>query len=337
MPKTILITSITGFLGAQILEDAVADGYRIKATVRNIKKGQDAVSKYPDASIELVEVPDLIHGDLSGALKGVDGVLHVASPYFFNITDPKKDLLDPAIEGTLNVLRQAQKAKVTKVIITSSFAAINNFKEGGIRRSYTYTEKDWNPATYEEASAKDVQGAYAYSASKKLAEKAAWDFAEEHPEMEISTMCPPMIYGISRQSFGSEAGINTSSANIWNLISGKTEVLPDNRLPLFCDARDVSRAHFLALEKKEAKGHRVPLCGGAFTWEEAADFLKTARPHLADKIPKRNPDTTPIKELATIDTRVARDVLGMPKFIDWHTCLLDTVDDLLKKQANDWK
>ena len=80
---------------------------------------------------------------------------------------PKKDLLDPAIEGTLNVLRQAQKAKVTKVVITSSFAAINNFKEGGIRRNYTYTEKDWNPATYEEASAKDVQGAYAYSASKK--------------------------------------------------------------------------------------------------------------------------------------------------------------------------
>ena len=80
---------------------------------------------------------------------------------------PKKDLLDPAIEGTLNVLRQAQKAGVTKVIITSSFAAINNFAEGGIRRGYTYTEADWNPASYEQASAKDVAGAYAYSASKK--------------------------------------------------------------------------------------------------------------------------------------------------------------------------
>lgn len=65
------------------------------------------------------------------------------------------------------MLRQAQKAKVTKVIITSSFAAINNFAEGGIRRKYTYTESDWNPATFEQASAKDVQGAYAYSASKK--------------------------------------------------------------------------------------------------------------------------------------------------------------------------
>lgn len=83
------------------------------------------------------------------------------------LTSPKKDLLDPAIEGTLNVLRQAQAAGVTRVIITSSFAAVNNFKLGGIRRDYTYTEKDWNPATYEEAAAPDVQGAYAYSASKK--------------------------------------------------------------------------------------------------------------------------------------------------------------------------
>lgn len=80
---------------------------------------------------------------------------------------PKTDLLDPAIEGTLNVLRQARAAGVNRIIITSSFAAVNNFKLGGIRRDHTYTEKDWNPATYEEAAEPSVQGAYAYSASKK--------------------------------------------------------------------------------------------------------------------------------------------------------------------------
>lgn len=77
----------TGFLGAQILEDAVQGGYRIKATVRSLQKGKDAIAKYTDAKIELYEVPDLIHGDLSEALKGVDGILHVASPYTFNITE----------------------------------------------------------------------------------------------------------------------------------------------------------------------------------------------------------------------------------------------------------
>ena len=62
-------------------------GYKVKATVRSLKKGQDVISRYPDASIELVEIKDLIHGDLTEALQGVDGILHVASPYFFSITE----------------------------------------------------------------------------------------------------------------------------------------------------------------------------------------------------------------------------------------------------------
>lgn len=77
-----------------------------------------------------------------------------------------------------------------------------------------------------------------------------------------------MIYGPSLQSIESEDNINTSSAAIWAIVSGKTEQVPDNRLPLFCDSRDVSKAHLLALEREESVGHRVPLYGGAFTWEE---------------------------------------------------------------------
>jgi len=74
-------------------------------------------------------------------IEAYDGDLHSNSP--------KTDLLDPAIEGTMNVLKQAQASGITKVIITSSFAAINNFKAGGIRRDFTYTADDWNPATFE--------------------------------------------------------------------------------------------------------------------------------------------------------------------------------------------
>lgn len=177
------------------------------------------------------------------------------------------------------------------------------------------------------------------------------------------TVNPPMIYGPALQSFGSEEGINTSSANIWSLISGKTKILPDNRLPLFCDSRDVSKAHLLALEKPEAKGHRFPIYGGAFTWEEvspshvssmfltiliheaeddyfdsqAADFIRKERPELADRLPQANPDAVPIEHMAKIDTSVARNVLGMNEFIDWKTCLLDTIDDLLAKQKNNWQ
>lgn len=130
--------------------------------------------------------------------------------------------------------------------------------------------------------------------------------------------------------------MNTSTGNIWNLISGKTEFLADDRLPLFCDARDVSKAHIVAIEKSESIGHRVPLCGGAFTWEEAASYLRQSYPELADKLPKSNPDAVPIQQLAKIDTRVAREVLGFDSFIDWKTTLKDTVDDLMNNHAKHW-
>ena len=145
-----------------------------------------------------------------------------------------------------------------------------------------------------------------------------------------------MIYGPSLQKIPTEAAVNTSTGNIWNLISGKTAVLPEDRLPLFCDARDVSKAHLLALESPESIGHRFILCGGSFTWQEAAQFLKEARPDLADKLPGPNPDATPKEQLAKLDTTAARRKLGMESFLDWKTTLIDTIDDLLNVHAKKW-
>lgn len=145
-----------------------------------------------------------------------------------------------------------------------------------------------------------------------------------------------MIYGPSLHKIPSEDAVNTSTGNIWNLISGKTAVLPDDRLPLFCDARDVSLAHFNALERKQSIGHRYILCGGAFTWTDAADFLRKERPELAAKLPKPNPDVTPIEHLAKLDTSAARNDLEIASFIDWKTTLLDTVDDLVNNHSKNW-
>lgn len=145
-----------------------------------------------------------------------------------------------------------------------------------------------------------------------------------------------MIYGPSLHKIPTEAAVNTSTGNIWNLISGKTATLPEDRLPLFCDSRDVSKAHLQALKRPESVGTRVLLCGGAFTWKEAADFLKEARPELADKLPKPNPEAAPIQHLAKMDTTVAKEKLGMDSFIDWKTTLLDTVDDLVNNHSKTW-
>jgi len=76
---------------------------------------------------------------------------------------------------------------------------------------------------------------------------------------------------------------------------------------------------------------------GLSTATQAADFLKTARPQVADKLPQRNPDAMPIEHMARIDTSNAKNILGMEKFFDWQTTLLDCVDDLLNVHAKNWQ
>ena len=115
-----------------------------------------------------------------------------------------------------------------RVVITSSFASILDIDQG-TRSGYTYTENDWNPVTYETASKQDTDGSVAYSASKTFAEKAAFDFVKKNkPNFNISTICPPMVYGPAAHAPPSLDKLNTSSADIYRkYIHG---ILYDHRL-----------------------------------------------------------------------------------------------------------
>ncbi|GAA98285.1 uncharacterized protein L969DRAFT_47020 [Mixia osmundae IAM 14324] len=329
MGDLILITGVTGFLATHVVGAALEAGYKVRGTVRDLSKGDSLSELYPSRKdqLELVEVKDLIHSDLTEAFKDVKAIIHTASPYVIQgIEDPEKQLLSPAIEGTLNVMRAARAASVQRVVITSSFAAVTLFDKGGPWRDYTYTEDDWNPATFEQANDASKPGAWIYSASKALAEKAAWNFAKEN-DIELVTMCPPMIYSKTIQKVTSKAKLNTSSATIYNLISKPAE-MPDNRLPLFCDARDVAKAHVQALKTDGAVGHRVLLCGGSYTWQSATKLLLEQRPELKDRLPSLDNVEDETRTIARLDTTIAQRDLGI-QFISFEQCLLDSVDQLL--------
>jgi len=319
--QLVLVTGITGFIAGHVTERLIEQGYRVRGTVRSAK--YQKLSKETIPGLEFTEVNDLASDDLTEALKDINAVIHVASPFTGSVTDPKKDMLDPAIEGTLNVVRSAHKAGVKRIIITSSFVAVCDVALGGAWRDHTYTANDWNPATYEEAIKGDKSGLWVYFASKALAEKAAFDYAKRNPVLEITTVNPPYIFGPPEQS-----ALNTSSAVIYQLISGQ---LPEEGLPLFVDVRDVAQAHVLALKNKSVIGKRVLLSGGPFTFYETVKLIAEKRPELKSRLPSLE-GAKPVTAAAAskVDTSIAEE-LGL-SFTPYEKCLFDTIDALLEKE-----
>lgn len=159
----------------------------------------------------------------------ISQVIHTASPFILQVEDPERDLLKPAKTGTVEVLASIQKnaPNVKRVVITSSFASIIDIPKG-TRPGYVYSEKDWNPTTWEEAAKKETPGEVSYCASKSFAEKAAFEFVEQNkPNFNIATICPPMVYGPSGSVVSSLDRLNTSAADIYRLMNGTTKEIPE--------------------------------------------------------------------------------------------------------------
>ncbi|KAF9023477.1 putative flavonol reductase [Hymenopellis radicata] len=274
---------------------------------------------------------------------GVDAIIHVASPVAGVVKDPKKDLLDPAIEGTLNILKAAHKAGITRIVLTSSIAAVADPTKGGetahrqsfkcscishrFVRDYTYTAADWNPLTYEMASSGTLPGLGTYAVSKSVAEKSAWDFVKEHPEIKLTAINPTMLPGPPVQSSASEGALNDTSQMWYSLISGTTDV-PETAVPIFVDVRDAARAHVLALKNDAVIGERVLLNGGSYTYYQIIKLLEQKRPELTSRLPSLEGVEDEPGPFARVDTAIAQKTLGM-QFLSFEESFLDTIDSLV--------
>ena len=190
-------------------------------------------------------------------------MIHTASPFVVSVKDNKRDLLDPAIKGTANILSATKQfaPNVKRLVITSSFASILDLSNGN-RPRYTYTDEDWNPATYEEALKSD-DGAFVYCASKKLAEKTGWNFIKsEKPNFSLATICPPMVYGPAIQPIESLNHLNESTADIYRFMNGSADKVQLNGFWAYVDLRDVALEHVRAYEhppRREILRHRRQL------------------------------------------------------------------------------
>ncbi|KAA8910670.1 hypothetical protein FN846DRAFT_938130 [Sphaerosporella brunnea] len=335
----VLLTGASGFIATHILDILFAHGHSVRITVRSEEKAQKIVSAYPEHAdkLDYVIVPDIAAaGAFDKAVQSeppFEAVLHTASPFHFRVTDIRKDLLDPAINGTTGILHAIKKyaPSVKRVVITSSFASIIDPTKG-TRPGHVYSEADWNPVTIEEATRDPGTG---YRASKTLAEKSAWNFVEdEKPNFEISTINPPLVFGpIKEYSSSSLDAINTSNEVFRNIVQGKyKEKLPPNGTYVWVDVRDVAAAHVAAFEKPEAAGKRFFIVEGSyFSNQQIADIIVKNFPEYKDQVPAQREANDGFNykegEIYTVDNSRSKQVLGL-KYHTFEQSVVDTIKSL---------
>ena len=249
MPATdapILVTGATGFVASRIVEQLLSMGRRVRGTVRSLSRNRDLspLRMLPGAAaLELVEADLLTEGSFDRAAEGCSYVLHTASPYTLTVKDPQRELVAPAVNGTINVLASCERARVNRVVLTSSMAAVTDEPES----DRVLTEADWNTKSSLERNP--------YYFSKTLAERAAWDFVKQRrPWFDLVSVNPFLIVGPSLVP-----GLNTSNQIFVDLLKGTYPGIVGLTWG-FVDVRDVAAAHVRAMDTPTASGRYI--CAG---------------------------------------------------------------------------
>jgi dihydroflavonol-4-reductase len=236
----VLVTGASGFIASHIVSQLLSAGYRVRGTVRDpASPRHDHLKALPGAvdRLGLVAADLLTPHAFDEAVNGCEYVLHTASPYHIDVADPQRDLVDPAVDGTLSVLRSClASGSVQRVVLTSSVAAITDRADGHVN-----TEADWNTRS------SLTRNPYYYS--KTLAERAAWSFVERNGiAFDLVVMNPFYVIG---PSLGPDQ--NTSHRFFIGFTNGTVPVILAIEWP-FVDVRDVATAHVLAMERPNAEG-----------------------------------------------------------------------------------
>ncbi|KAF5372265.1 hypothetical protein D9757_009628 [Collybiopsis confluens] len=324
----ILVTGANGFVGSHIVKQALDAGFTVRGTVRSDEKAVELKKVFPSSQFETAVVPDVVTGDYTEALKDVSALIHTASPFVIpqGEYDAKKELLDPAIDGTLNALRAAKKAGVNRIIVTSSVGAIPS-RPGLLNEDVTYGADDWLPFSYEQAASGKYPAFLVYVTSKKLAEQAAWDFAKANPEIKLTTTNPAIVYGPIIHPLKSLKNLNVSNAPIWAMLNG---IFIPEIATVYCDVVSTAKVHIKSLQNDSTIGKRVLFITGGATPYDFLALIHEKRPQLASRLaPLPAQDPAAGIPIAKFDCTLAKEELGVPG-LSLEQTILETVDDLLR-------
>jgi nucleoside-diphosphate-sugar epimerase len=304
--ELVLVTGGSGFIATHCILQLLAAGHRVRATVRSLKREAEVRATLKAAGTDAGERLAFFAADLTAdagwaeAVAGCDFVLHVASPFPLAVPRHEDELIVPAREGALRVLRAARDAGVRRVVQTSSFAAIGY---GHPQMPRPFDEHDWTQV--------DGPGLTAYAKSKTLAERAAWDFmAREGGSMELAVVNPVGVFG---PVLG--ADFSTSIELVRRMMDGALPALPRIAFGVV-DVRDVADLHLKAMTAPDAAGERFLAVAGDFlSLRDIAQVLKRRLGDKARRVPTRELPDWLLRIVALVDKSVGQIVpeLGKPK------------------------
>jgi nucleoside-diphosphate-sugar epimerase len=299
--QTVLVTGGSGFLGGWCLAELLQRGYRARTTVRDLAREAE-VRANVGSQVEVGDRLTVLKADLNAdqgwaeAIDGCDYVLHVASP--FPPAQPKDpdELIVPARDGTLRVLRASLGAGVKRVVVTSSVAAVRNAGPESNSQGRELTEADWTDP--------DNPQLTPYTRSKTIAERAAWDYMRaQGAEDRLATVQPGAIIG---PVLGDDRSYSLQAVE--RMLTGRMPGLP--RLGFsFIDVRDVASLEVGAMTAADAGGQRL-IAAASFLWlSEVAAILREQLGPDARKVPRRRVPDVLVRMLALFDPEV-RSVIG---------------------------
>ena len=286
-------------MGIHTILQLLQQEYIVNTTLRSLSKKDNVIRALNDGGLTVIKNLHFFEADLTAdkgwmeAIEGCDYVLHVASP--FPLVEPKDEdeLIVPARDGSLRVLKAAKSSGVKRVVLTSSFAAIGY---GTKRKNHIFTEEDWTDENVSVAP---------YIKSKTIAEKAAWEFIKnEGGDMELTVINPVGIFGpvIGDSYPASFEGV------IKAIIEGTVTESPAFTFGVV-DVRDVADIHIKAMLHPEAGGHRfLATSEGVVSFYDVAQLIKKERPDKAGKVVSMKP--TPEEFYIDMSNNKACAILG---------------------------
>lgn len=285
---TVLLTGIGGFLGGHVALQLLVQGYRVRGSLRHLGKS-DAVRNQlgAHANKDVLERLTFMQADLDSddgwaeAVEGCSHVIHTASPFPPGFPENEDALIRTARDGALRVLRAAHRARVKRVVLTSSIAATNH-GDG----QAPFTEENWTDPESPRATP--------YYKSKTLTERAAWTFAQE-VGLDLTVINPSMILGpLLGAHFGTSVGL------VHHLMTGQFEGIPRFGFSVV-DVRDAADAHIRAMTHPTAKGQRF-IVGGRFFWlKDLVAVLAASFPEHASRLPKGEVPDEVVRAMAQSD------------------------------------